>query len=235
MIEYVFYNVKSSGEMEEVNKKKSAFNTRRTIVVQDPFDRTIWIVHGTNVSDKVRSKATMKAKELNGKLGFQFRIVEVDMDKRNEQIAELLKKKGKTSKLTLEELQVHDGNGAKELRFKREEGTMQEKTSTQMSKPVTEAPKRPPVIVKDTKEIPKAVAPVKRGEKILPKGDLDKGGPMIEEFQITFDDSGDGLGDLGGVVELLTVLDRLSKSNASKEVARKELHSIVDEIVDRYF
>ncbi len=210
MIPYQVINVKADGSMEELSPDKKSFNSRRVLLIQDPFERKIWIYKGKSSAKTTRSMGEIKAKELNGKLGFQFSIEEVNNSDKDA-IDQFLQKSEKESDLSLEKLKVKEGNGKKT------------KKQRKMQK----------VIVKKPEGIPKAVAPKKgKGGKVVPKGDLEKEGPMIEEFQIAF--SGE-TPDFGGLISFMEILDRLIKSGSSKEVAEKELKEALKSLIDTYF
>lgn len=212
MIPYQLINVKADGSMEELEVNKKAFNSRRVVLVQDPFDKKIWIYKGKSSAKTTRNMGEIKAKELNGKLGFQFTVEEVNIDDLNV-IDQFIEKGEKKSNVTIEDFKVKEGNGKR----KGDEDKVQK------------------VIVKKPAEIPKAVAPTKgKGEKPIPKGDLQKEGPMIEEFQIAFADAGE-TPDFGGLIGFMQVLDRLVKSGASREVAEKELKEAIDTLLETYF
>ncbi len=210
MIPYQVINVKADGSMEELTPNKKAFNSRRVLLIQDPFDRKIWIYKGKSSAKTTKRMGEIKAKELNGKLGFQFSIEEVDISDTNT-IDQFLEKGERKPNLSLEDLKVKKGNGKKKK----------------------ESKKATKVIVKKPEGIPKAVAPKKgKGGNLVPKGDLEKEGPMIEEFQIAF--SGENP-DFGGLISFMEVLDRLIKSGASREVAEKELKDAIVSLLDLYF
>ncbi len=213
MITYKLLNVKSDGTVEEVEAKKNAFNSRRALLVQDPYEKKIWIFKGSAAAKKTKDMAEIKAKELNGTFGFKFRIEEIPASKRKELVNELIEKAKKEDGIDIEDLKVK-----------------KEKKKSEKKKP-KKAKKIP---TKEPKGIPKAVAPVKgKGKSIIPKGDLEKEGPMIEEFQIAFAE-GSGI-DLSGIIKLLSTLDRLLKTGSSKQAAQQELQNCLQEIIDIYF
>ncbi len=225
MSSFIFYNVKKDGEFEPVDHKKSAFNARRTIVVQDPFDKTIWVVDGTSSSKAVKEQARLRAKELNAELAFQFQINEVDKKKKNKLIEELLEKSA------LEPPKIEFIQPSK-------------KKSKEMNK--NNQKEQLPNTIKEmiSRDIPKVSSKInKSSSSVLPRGDLDesKKGPMIQEFQIAYiDDDGEqvtkkAITTFTPIIKFVQSLEELQRKNATQDQAKNILSDVLNEIVLTYF
>lgn len=152
--------------MEPIEATTSSLHNRRSILIKDSYKEKIWVIHGSGVADTTRKSGDKCAKRINGELGFQYHIEEVDYADAENFVDSLLKRKEpKTKDKAVTPLQEPEPKEAK----------IQATPGVRKSLSHTTIPKVP------------AISPKQSEDRIVPKADQDSGeGPEIKEFQISY-------------------------------------------------
>lgn len=219
-----FFNVKDKDLLVVVKKTKSAFHTRRGIIVQDDDAKTLWIVYGSLASDKIKKFAKLNAKSLNSKLKFSYKIKTVDSKNRKEKIEYFMD-------LCTTRPPAKNKKQKKAIAAKKKSGspTKKGKKKSTVIPPVNVPPK------------------LKKRTRSLVKADEKNVGPMIPEFQIAYYEENplrkiieqinlvNSDDDLFALHDHISTIVQLINENASKKRVHSELQTSVEQLLNALF
>jgi hypothetical protein len=161
-----FFKATSGGKMESIEAATSSLHNRRSILIKDSYKEKIWVIHGSGVADTTRKSGDKCAKRINGELGFQYHIEEVDYADADSFVESLLNRK--------------------EPKIKKKTVTTPKKTEPKETKIQSTPGVRKSLSHSTVPKVP-AISPKQSEDRIIPKADQDSGeGPEIKEFQISY-------------------------------------------------
>ena len=67
MVEFKVFNCLRSGAIQEVRNIKSTYAQNRTLLIQDPYNKKLWLLHGSKVNSETRRLSKFSLDELKEK------------------------------------------------------------------------------------------------------------------------------------------------------------------------
>ncbi|MHA2172054.1 MAG: hypothetical protein ACXAB7_19460 [Candidatus Kariarchaeaceae archaeon] len=245
MTEFKIYNCLRSGAISEVRNVKSTYIHSRTLLIQDPYNRKIWLLHGLEVDSEIKRLSSFSADELVNKLGYSLEVVsgldfddktmyflDIETNKKDTRPA-LKTKPGPTT--TTKKMAKPDKSVSvtKETSKKTVDDLLKSIPTQRKTKHETPQIKETARIDSKVEELRQTIpAPSKKTlpvndirEEPLLKAEMTKVGPVIEEFQISYYEKSGGSNYI-----LVEELDRAIENSDDFDIIINHV-SLINELV----
>ncbi len=74
MSELKIYNCLKSGGTSKLRNVKSTYSDNRTLIIQDPINKKLWLLHGTSVDEEIKRLSSFSLDEINSNLGGNYTV-----------------------------------------------------------------------------------------------------------------------------------------------------------------
>ena len=90
MSQVEFFKATSKGGIDPIDNSSSSLHSRRSILIKDDVNTTLWLIHGSTVSKKTHDSAVKNAEKINKENHGAYDIVEIEYSQASDKIDEIL-------------------------------------------------------------------------------------------------------------------------------------------------
>ncbi len=203
-----FFKVSSSGKLDPMEASTKSLHHRRSILIEDSTNKTIWLIYGSGVSAKTKQSSEKIAKKIKSKLGSKY-LIKSSASSENKKI-------------------VQDILSKPPIKKEKKEKIAKKKRSVKKREPVSKD-KIPVVPIISSSNI---VTPTLKGDTDL------TGPEIEEFQIAYFEDDGRKTADstvFSLSLKFLNEIQFIIDENYSKSKAKQKLNSIMDDLLKVIF